>query len=149
MDRIGRRPDSGQLRNIIFIIIVVVIATVFSLVNHSTPVTYDFGEDSFTLTGDKEAPYSVTVRYEGVRSIDQVSGLDLGTPLDGGDTGKCQYGVWQNDAYGEYRLCAWSKVTEYIVLDTAGGIIVCNFEDNASTKGLYDGMVDLLAERRF
>ena len=144
----SRRPAPGQVRNVIFIVLLLAAVTIYSVLNRATPVTYDFGEDRFTLTGDKNAPYSVTVRYEDVRSIEHVTDLDLGTPVDGGDTGTCQYGIWQNDTYGQYRLYAWSKVTEYIVLHTEEGILVCNYEDAGATGGLYDGMVELLAQKQ-
>lgn len=139
--------QSGQVRNIIFIILIFVAATLYYVLHPSSPSGLSFGDDAMTVTVAGDEPYVLEVPYDGIRDLERASGLDLGRCLEGGDTEKCRYGLWENETFGQYRLCAWAGITEYVVLDTADGTVVCNYESDEATGSLYDALVKFLAER--
>lgn len=141
----GRR--SGQIRNIIFIVILLAAATVYYFVHPSEPQGLSFGDEAMTVAAEGEPPYTIEVRYDDIEDLEQAKDLDLGQCLEGGETKRCRYGLWENDAFGQYRLCVWTGLTQYVVLDTAEGTVVCNYESDEATGSLYDALVKFLAER--
>ena len=143
----GSGQRSGQTRNIIFIILIFAAATLYYILRPASPSGLSFGDEAMTIAAAGEEPYVIEVPYDGITGLEQVEDLDLGRCLVGAGTGKCLYGLWENDAFGRYRLCVWTGITAYVVLDTAEGTVVCNYESDAATGSLYDALVKFLAER--
>lgn len=138
------RKRGAQWRNLIFLLIVLVVFGGFRIFNHVEPVTLQFEDDYMTLTGPEGAPFVVTVQYQEIHSISEITELDLGTYLTGLNTEKCWFGTWHNDAYGDYTLCASPAFSDYIVLETANGVIVFNYESADATQHFYPAMQELL-----
>ena len=141
----GRR--SGQTRNIIFIVLLLAAATVHYFLHPSEPSGLSFGEESMTVAAEGEPHYTIEVRYDDIEDLERAADLELGECLEGGETKRCRYGLWENDSFGRYRLCVWTGLTEYVVMETAEGTVVCNYESDESTVSLYDALVKFLAER--
>ena len=137
------RMNSSQKRNIVFVLLVLVIFSFFYWRSHVEPVTWTFDENSVTLAAP-DGKLSTVIAYQDIHSVSEVAGLDVGTNLTGICTDQCWFGTWRNDAYGEYTLCASPAVSDYIVLYTTNGIVVCNYESADATSHLYTALLELL-----
>lgn len=143
------KMNTAQRRNILFIAIIFLGVTAFSLFRGGEPMELAFNDDEMTITGPDGAPFAVTIPYQDIQSVfesDPLNALELGVRLEGLDTDRCRFGTWHNDAYGDYTLCASPRVSNYIVLETAGGVVAFNYENADSTHHLYLALVDLLRD---
>lgn len=140
----SQKQNPGKYRNIVFVLILLIGFTVYQMNRNSNPVTYQFTSDSVTLTGPDNAPAPITVSYDTILSVYELSELELGTNLSGLNTAACQFGTWENDLFGTYTLCAYSSVTEYMVIQTSDGTVVCNYESADATQHMYTAFLDLL-----
>lgn len=143
-----RKWNSAQWRNWIFILILIVCVTVFYGMKGSETVNFAFEEDGVTLTGPKDAPFSVTIDYDDISSVSEITELDAGDKLTGVDTDRCRFGTWKNETWGEYTLCIIPKCADYIVFETADGVVVCNYENEDSTQHLYTAILELLETKQ-
>lgn len=126
-------------------IIVVVVFCVFDFISkQSASIAYTYGESALTISGPSDAPSPVEVEYEDIRSVSEITELDAGTNLDGLCTDQCWFGTWQNEAYGDYTLCAYPNASGYVVLETAEGIIICSDENASKTQKIYTTLQDKL-----
>lgn len=123
---------------------VVIVFCILEYVFNVAAVTYDYGESGVTLTGPSDAPFSVTVRYEDISSVSEITELEIGTNLSGMNADDCWFGIWQNQTYGEYTLCAYPKTSSYVVLETADGTIVCNGKNVDATRNVYLTLLEKL-----
>jgi hypothetical protein len=136
----------SQRINFIFIIIVLVIFTIYFRNTHTTAVTFDIGDTSITLEGPSGAPDPVTVPFSDILSISYLTEFDPGENVDGLSNSRCYFGTFQNDAYGTYTLCAYPKVKEYILMNTTDGVIVFNYDSTDSTGSFYTAFKDYLEQ---
>lgn len=140
----SQKQNAGKFRNIVFVLILLIGFTVYQMNRNSNPVTYQFASSSVTLTGPDNAPAPVTVSYDTILSVYEITELELGECLSGMNNKTCQFGTWENDTFGTYTLCAYTPVTEYMVIQTTGGTVVCNFESADATQHMYTAFLDLL-----
>mgnify|MGYP002621696926 CR=1 FL=1 len=139
--------NSARIRNIAFVVLILVIFTVYSLHHSSVPVSYTFEEEYMSLHGPTDADFLVQIPYTDIRSVSLVESPDFGRDLSGTSTKSCLNGTWENETYGVYALYAWAKVTDCIVLETSDGFILCNFESNDATSHLCTAIQELLAKK--
>lgn len=88
--------------------------------------------------------YSITVAYKDMESVEYRENLQYGTLVDGVNEKTEKSGIWENEEFGEYRLCVRGKYTTCIVIHTEEEVIVVNFESEKSTKGLYEAILKQL-----
>lgn len=141
------KMSTAQRRNVLIVAIIFVGVTAFSLFRGGKPMELAFNDDEMTITGPDGAPFVVTIPYQDIQSVSESGTLELGIQLEGLDTGRCRFGTWRNDAYGDYTLCASPRISSYIVLETADGVVAFNYESADSTHHLYLAFVDLLRDR--
>lgn len=143
------RMSAAQRRNILAIAIIFVGVTAFSLFRGAKPMQLAFLDDEMTITGPENAPFVVTIPYQDIRSVsewDSADSLEPGFCREGLDTSRCRFGTWCNDAFGDYTLCASPGISNYIVLETADGVVAFNYESADSTHHLYLALADLLRD---
>lgn len=141
------KMSSAQKRNIVAGLLVLVIFSFFYWRSHIEPVVWKFDESCMTLTAP-DGELSVTVAYQDINLVSEITELDAGTNLTGICTDQCWFGTWQNDMYGDYTLCASPLFAGYIVLDTKNGVIVCNYESADATAHLYTALLELLETKQ-
>lgn len=134
----------ARIGNILVIIVLFVVFTIYYRNTHTEAVTYNFQDTCVVLTGAPGSPDPVIIKFSDIVSISQTSSPNLGGFVDGCNTKLCQFGIWENEAYGSYTLCAYPDVMEYIVIETTNGYVVCNYENNDATDSLYEAMLDYL-----
>lgn len=135
---------SHKTRRALLTIIVVVGFCVFDFFSKGSSIAYTYGENALTIAGPSDTSASVTVEYEDILSVSEVTELDPGTNLSGVCTDQLWFGSWQNQAYGEYLLCAYPNVSDYVVLETADGIVVCNDKSAAKTQKIHTSLLEHL-----
>lgn len=138
---------SVHRREIIAALVVIILFTIFTTRRQADGVEFDFGQIQMIIYGPKGASAPVTVDYTSIRSISLRSDLDLGVCENGVDSSTFQFGTWRNGEFDQYTLCAYTKLLEYIVLDTAKGIVVFNYQDPDATAHLYEAFVELLESK--
>lgn len=143
-----KKLGAAQRRDIILAAAVILTVIIIQWINRTDPILFQFGDNSMTITCPADTALSVELSYRNILSVTETDTLDPGTNLSGVSTDKCWFGVWQNSAYGQYTLCATPSVSRFIVLETAEGFVVCNYESDDSTQGLYKGLVELLEAKR-
>lgn len=138
------RSSSKSRMNFLFTIVILVVFSFYYFSNHVVPVTFQYEEDRMILTGPSGAPFSVELKYEEILSVSEITELETGTNLSGINTEQCWFGTWENDCYGTYTLCASPSFSDYIVLETADGVVVCNYESADATQHMYTALLELL-----
>lgn len=132
---------------IIAALVVIVLFSIFAGQRKSDGVEFDFEQAQLIITGPEGASAPVAVDYTLIRSISLRSDLKLGISENGVDSSAFQFGTWRNGEFGQYTLCAYTKLPEHIVLDTAKGIVVFNYQDSDATAHLYEAFVELLESK--
>ena len=138
---------STHRRELAAALILIVLFTLFTGYRKEQGVELQFGESQMTITGPGGAPAPIVLDYADIRAISQCTGLEIGTYESGLDTASCRFGTWRSNELGRYTLCAIPAVSEYMVLETAQGTVVFNYEDDDATVHLYPALVELLGSK--
>lgn len=137
---------SARAKNILFLVVVLVIFTIYSLSGGARTVYTEFGADALTLTAPEE--FSYTLAYDQVSSLALVELADEGSVVSGGENRFCSWGVRENDAWGRYTLCVVKKADSAILVTTTeGDRLVFSCENDATTESLLPAFQELLAEQ--
>ncbi len=142
------RRRTGLRRNIVFMAVLLTVATIYALVRPSRKPGLSFENNTMIMeaeTAGEDESFLLQVPYEDIESLEQRSGLFLGQCLDGAATERCSYGLWENDEFGPYRLCVWAGITEFLVIRTTDGTVVCNYESDEATGSLCEALEELLS----
>lgn len=136
-----------RYRNSSILISVIVITAVLLFVRNRMQqnIYVEPRQDAFYLkscAGDE-----ALVPYEELTAVSYEEGLDPGTLKEGTDDKKVKSGTWENERFGEYQLYALPKVTSYVILTTADGVTVFNYESANTTKQIYDAFYDLMEQK--
>lgn len=132
-----------RLKNMIWLIVVVVAFAIFSSVRGGTSTYLDFSDEKITVIAPEN--FSYVIGYEDIRNVELVDEIDPGTMLSGGETRKYQWGTWENQAYGEYTLCVSKRIDNALVFSLANGeTLVVNYESDDTTQALLDLINDLI-----
>ena len=76
-----------------------------------------------------------------------MSGIDLGTCLEGGETKTLRYGLWQNDQFGKYHLESYNTSTVYSVITTGDSVYVINLSVDEESEGMTAAFQKLLNQK--
>lgn len=125
-------------------IVLIIAILIIALMRGNNNISPDFGDDALTVRAPKE--FSFTVAYDEISSIDLVELTDPGDMLSGGNNRSCSWGVWENEAWGQYARCTTAKADTAILITTADGEhFVFSCEDDDTTASLTKAFQDLLA----
>ena len=138
---------NANRREIVAVLAVVVLFSIFAGQWKSNGVEFEFGETQMTITGPEGAPAPVTLAYAEIHSATLQEDLDLGSMEDGLDDSSYRSGTWRNREFDRYTLCSCVGLSEYIVLETAKGTVVFNYQDADTTAHLYKAIVELLESK--
>lgn len=124
---------------VIWIIVIAILSMVMQ--PHRTVSTEGFDG---RLEVQSNSGYTIDIDYENVEKIELRENLDYGRMLDGTDQSKEKSGLWENEEFGEYRLCVNAKIDLCIALETPSGVFVVNYESAKSTESLYEAILKQL-----
>lgn len=120
--------------------------TALSLALGGSGITLDFDTDGLTVSGPKK--FSFAVEYGRIAGLEQVELTDPGTLISGGENRSYTWGTWENDAWGQYTLCAAKKADAAIRITTRDGAsLVFNYQDNDTTASIFQMFTELLAHQ--
>ena len=136
----------NRLTSVLLLILFLVVFTVLSRLFGGAGITLDFDEDALTAGGPKK--FSVVVEYDSIDSLELVELDSAGTLISGGENRSCFWGTWENDAWGQYTLCAAKKADTAILNTTQDHeIIVFNYQNNDTTAEMFQMFTELLTHR--
>ena len=84
------------------------------------------------------------IPYQHITDIQLVENPDFGTCIRGTSSEKYRYGLWENDALGQYILCTFKSFETVIQIDTADQIYWIGYDSSESTGLLYQGFLETL-----
>ena len=141
----GNYDSFIRYRNISILTCIVILVGFFLFFRNNLKATsyVEFLDGQMELTsyqGDE-----LYVNYADIISVELTDEVDFGDPTDEGyDTIRGTGGIWQSDTYGTYHLITAAKAKDYIVLETATGYVIFNYESTQTTDDIYTGLTDLL-----
>ena len=130
----------------ILIFIFLAVATVFALVSSGGSTVLEVGESSLTINGAGSTSY--TIDYEDIQSVELVYSPDYGTRVDGGKKQKVAYGIWNNEAWGDYHLDAKTNIDVCIVITEIDGVFVFNYINEQTTEDFYYSFLEYLEGKK-
>ena len=135
-------PPRGK--RILLFIFILALALFFYGAFGSNTLLLSLEGDAITLTGPEDSSFSVP--YAGIASMELLESFDPGLAVEGGLKNHIRYGLWHNEALGDYRLFASDKIDAVILLRTTSGeALVFNYESADSTLNFYDTYPAFLA----
>ena len=130
----------------ILILIFLIVATVFAIVNSGDNTVLEVGESSLTIKGAGSTSYKID--YQDIQSVELVYSPDYGTSIDGGKYQKFVYGIWNNESWGEYSMYVNSKIDVCIVITEIEGVYVFNYINEQTTKDFYLSFLEYLEGKK-
>lgn len=124
-------------------VVIILGATFFALRDDSAEVL-NWDNTELVLTLSEDMVY--TIPYEEITNVTLVENPDFGVCLSGGNDKRCQYGVWRNEALGEYVLYAYPDASPVIQVSTAQEDYWFALEKSETTTAFYDGFLKMLTE---
>ena len=124
-------------RRILLFVFILALAVFFYGAFGSNTLLLSLEGEAITLTGPEDSSFSVP--YAEITSMELLENFDPGTAVNGGLKNHIRYGLWHNEALGDYRLFASDKIDVVILLrTTAGETLVFNYESADTTRNFYD-----------
>lgn len=122
-------------RDLVFVSLLFVAVIILSIFESANKVKVSFGDTAVDI---KSAKYSMNIPYEMVSGIDLVPLEDAGEVIEGADDMAGRTGLWKNEAWGEYYICADLDVQTCIAVHLDDGrLFVFSRKDAESTEADY------------
>lgn len=132
--------------NYLLSIIIIIAVLIIALMRGNSNISPNFGDNSLTVYAPKEFSFSVT--YDEISSIALVEFTDPGNMLSGGTNRNCSWGVWENEAWGQYVRCTVQKADTAILVTTVDNThLIFSYEDDETTAALLQAFQELLISR--
>ena len=137
---------SSKTKNYLFLVLVLVGATLFFLLQGGNGITPDFQEDSLTVQGPEQ--FSFTIFYDEIDNVELVELDDPGILHSGGENRSYYWGQWETESWGVYTLCAAKKASAAILITTVDDQrLVFNYQNDDTTRELFSMFSQLLDSR--
>ena len=118
---------------------IVIAMTVFETYNK---VKVEFSDTAVDISTSK---YSMNIPYDLVESVELVALPEAGEVIDGTDDMAARTGLWKNETWGEYYICADLNSPTCIVAHLEDGrIFVFSRRNDEETTQIYDRFLDQL-----
>lgn len=136
---------NSKQKNLALVVLILVLVLFYIFSGGSVGISLDFGESELTLSA---SDYDWRIPYNQIDSLALTDLPELGTVIDGSETRTLCCGIWKNETYGEYTLCADPGIGKCIVIRMkTGDIYVINYENSDSTAQLHQMFTDLLRSK--
>ena len=129
-----------SITQLIFVLVLFAILIPIAIWDSNTQVKVDFYDTDLSIRSDK---YSMSVTYGDIVSAELADLAEPGEKVeDGFDNDIIRTGVWSNDTWGEYYICADLDATNCVVLQlTDGRIFVFSCKNNETTAEYYEQLL--------
>ncbi len=85
---------------------------------------------------------------DSIELFDDLKSFDRGEEVEAKQNRQVTSGTYRNSEFGEYQLHVQNKLSNYIVVHDAGGVLVFNLESNETTKSLYEYFMEQRAAQK-
>ena len=131
-----------SVKDLVFGTVIFAIVVLMTVVQSADKVKVTFGEESMDV---KTAKYAMNIPYDMIDTVDIMDMPDRGEVVDGADDMAVRTGMWKNDAWGEYYVCADLKVSKCIVMHLNNdSVFVVSRKDVEETQFVYDTLCSYL-----
>lgn len=128
-------------KNIIFIFIVIVLATVFFMLRGTGGVTIDSSDDGLTFTGSAG---STKLAYADITDIQYFPAPDYGS---GESSRGFRCGTWESTELGTYTAYLNEKISGCVLFISDTETVAFNYESDATTQGFYESIRELWLDK--
>ena len=124
------------LKQLGFAVVLFIILIPIALWDSGTQVKVDYYEDYFFVNTDR---YDMTIYYKDIASAELTHRAEPGEEVESArDDDIIRVGVWNNDTWGEYIICADLDADTCILLKLHDGrTLVYNLKNNEATEKSY------------
>ena len=130
-------------RNILVIVAVLAVFTIFSLLRGGSPVKVTTDRELITVSGPEG---STTIAYTDLDAVEYVEAPDYGESADGGIHSKVRWGTWTSSALGTYIAYTSTEVLPCILLKAGDTTVAFNMKDVKTTENFYQTCLALLEQ---
>lgn len=131
-------------RYLINFLVFIIAILLFSAFKQTKGITVTVAEDSLRIAYPSQE--TILIEDSDIKAMDITDDLDLGRFIEGVNTKKYQYGIWENDQYGQYNLAVQSGTGRYIIVGTDSAVYIFNFESKDATANLFTAYLEHLQE---
>lgn len=143
---------SSRTRNIVFIIALFVIVTLFYIIRGGGPAITPVAEETrftISITEKKETVYTYSVDYKDIDTLQVIELDDKGELIQGESNKNYTYGTFKNDKYGEYTICGLTKLKTYMEIRTVDGkYFLSNFENKDTTTEFCRALREYISKKK-
>lgn len=130
-------------KDLVFGIVLFAVVIGMGLMDASNKIEVTFQENSLDVVSKR---YSMNIPYDMIRSVALTEGVEPGTVIDGFDDMSIRTGEWENEAWGQYVVCAVPEISMIAVTLEDDRMFVFNRLDDETTKQLYETLLLRLEE---
>lgn len=128
-------------KELIFLAVIVVAVLVTTAFDTQNKIKVEFGEESVDIVSKR---YSMNIPYEMIADAELVEVSDFGTLIEGEEDMTIGTGLWSNELWEEYYLCAIPYVKCIAVTLDDGRVFVFNRLDDETTLQIYEELLEQL-----
>lgn len=127
---------------------IIVIVLLYSLLGGGGDKTeLDIGEHSLSIGCES---FSTNLDYADISAIEAVEVADFGAPVSGGEGKSCRWGLWENEAWGQYTQHTITETAKAVLLHLRDGSrMLLSYESGESTVTLGRLLFDMLSEHGY
>lgn len=123
------------LRHILFLLALFAVTLVIFYFDSSEDIKISFSEESVTA---KASNFQMDIPYEMIGSAELVSMEEGGSKITGSDNMVTRLGTWENEAWGEYSICADLDAQNCIKVNLDDGrIFIFSRKNDEETASIY------------
>ena len=127
----------SNLANTVILIAIFVGVFLYNMVNPRDMVTFQVDESNLTLGGYEDIVYTIP--------LDTILGFTFVEEAQyPEETKSVLHGTYHNDQWGEHILYVNGKVSSCIVIESEHATYVFNYENESTTRSLYEALLELL-----
>jgi len=133
-------PKKDVLKQLFFVLALFAVLIPIAIWDSDTQVKVSFSDTQVTARSDK---YTLMIPYEDIALAELAPMAEPGEKVqDGFDNDILRCGVWTNETWGEYTICA-DRDTASCVLVTLkdGRVFVFSQKDDSTTEQLYETLL--------
>ena len=136
--------DYFSIKHMLFALGIVALMVFFAFWQSDNVVKVSFSESSVFV---KSKPYTLDIPYSSIASAELTALPSPGTEVeDAFDDGTLIAGIWENEQWGEYYICADPDTSNCVALTlTDGRIMVFSRKDGETTAELFHTLMSHLS----
>lgn len=126
------------LKHVVFVLVLMAAMLAIAFYDSAEDIKVTIEPESVTI---KATGYTMNIPYEMIESMELADMPKEGTIISGKDDLVVRYGNWENEAWGEYFICADLDATKCIVAHLDDGrVFVFSRKSNQETETIFENL---------